>query len=168
MERNFAAMGVYACIEARIEKPHDITSEFDWSFQNRWDTDGREPKYPALAYARTLGSRSFRRKMGTILGQDNAMEVIFAYDDAISARRLRSRGAAACREHGAALPESAEDMAAVVENHPYFTSLGSPRIPKYRKMDKHEMFRQAVEDAVASVLFKEIEPQTEGDASTPG
>ena len=90
-----------------------------------------------------------------ILGQDIAMEVISAYDDAISARRLRSRVAAACREHGAALPESAEDMAAVVENHPYFTSFGLRRISKYRKMDKHELFRQAVDDAVANVLCQE-------------
>ena len=168
MERNFAARGVFACIEARIERPHDITAVFDWSFQNRWESDDREPQHPAPAYARTLGSRSFRRKMEVILGQDIAMEVISVYDDAISARRLRSRVAAACREHGAALPESAEDMAAVVENHPYFTSFGLRRIPKYRKMDKYEMFRQAVEDAVASVLCQAIEPQTEGDASTPG
>ena len=168
MERNFAARGVFACIEARIERPHDITAVFDWSFQNRWESDDREPQHPAPAYARTLGSRSFRRKMEVVLGEDITMDVVSAYDDAISARRLRAQVAAACREHGAALPESAEDMAAVVENHLYFTSLGSPRIPKYRKMDKHEMFRQAVEDAVASVLCKEIEPQTEGDASTPG
>ena len=168
MERNFAAMGVYACIEARIEKPHDIASEFDWSFQNRWESDGREPRYPALAYARTLGSRSFRRKMEVILGQDITMDVISAYDDAISARRLRARVATACREHGAALPESAEEMAAVVENHPYFMSPGPPRVAKYRKMDKHEMFRQAVDDGVASVLCQEVEPQTEEDASTPG
>ncbi len=168
MERNFAAMGVRACIEARIEKPHDIASEFDWRFQNRWESDDPEPKYPAPAYARTLGSRSFRRKMEVILGQDIAMEVISAYDDAISARRLRSRVAAACREHGAALPESAEDMAAVVENHPYFPSFGLRQDPKYRRMDKHETFRQAVDDAVASVLCKEIEPHTEEDASTPG
>ena len=106
--------------------------------------------------------------MEVILGQDIAMEVISAYDDAISARRLRSRVAAACREHGAALPESAEDMAAVVENHPYFTSFGLRQNPKYRKMDKHEIFRQAVDDAVASVLCQEIESQTEEDASTPG
>ena len=59
-------------------------------------------------------------------------------------------------------------MAAVVENQPYFTSVEPPRSPKYRKMDKHEMFRQAVDDAVASVLCKEIEPQSEEDASTPG
>ena len=64
-------------------------------------------------------------------GQDITMDIISAYDDAISARRLRARVAAACREHGVALPESAEDMAAVVENHPYFTSLGPPRTPKY-------------------------------------
>lgn len=32
MERNFAAMGVFACIEARVEKPHDIAAVFDWSF----------------------------------------------------------------------------------------------------------------------------------------
>lgn len=75
---------------------------------------------------------------------------------------------AACREHGAALPEQAEDMAAVVEDHPYFTSFGLRRNPKYRKRDKHEMFRQAVEDAVASVLCQEIEPQTEEGASTSG
>ena len=168
MERNFAARGVYACIEARIEKPHNIASEFDWSFQNRWESNGREPRYPALAYARTLGSRSFRRKMEVILGQDITMDVISAYDDAISARRLRARVAAACREHGAALPESAEEMAAVVENHPYFRSPFPPQVAKYRKMDKHEMFRQAVDDAVASVLCQEVEPQTEEDASTSG
>ena len=168
MERNFAAMGVYACIEARIEKPHDITAVFDWSFQDSWHVDDREPQHPAPAYARTLGNRSFRRKMEVILGQDIAMEVISAYDDAISARRLRSRVAAACREHGATLPESAEDMAAVVQNHPYFTSFGLRRNPRYRKMDKHEMFRQAVDDAVASVLCQEIEPQSEKDTSTPG
>ena len=168
MERNFAAMGVFACIEARVEKPHDIAAVFDWSFQDPWYADDREPEHPAPAYARTLGSRSFRRKMEVILGQDMAMDVISAYDDAISARRLRARVAAACRECGAALPESAEGMAAVVENHPYFTSLGPPRNPKYRKMDKHEMFRQAVDDAVASGLCQEIEPQTEEDASTPG
>ena len=176
MERNFAAMGVFTCIEARVEKPHDMATVFDWSFQSRWESDGREPNHPAPAYMRTLGSRSFRRKMEVVLGEGITMHVVSAYDDAISARRLRARVAAACREHGAALPESAEDMAAVVENHPYFTSLESPRIPKYRKMDKHEMFRQAVEDAVASVLCQEvasvlcqeIEPQTEGDASTPG
>ena len=139
MERNFAARGVFACIEARIERPHDITAVFDWSFQNRWESDDREPQHPAPAYARTLGSQSFRRKIEVILGQDIAMEVISVYDDAISARRLRSRVAAACREHGAALPESAEDMAAVVENHPYFTSFGLRRIPKYRKMDKYEL-----------------------------
>ncbi len=168
MERNFAAMGVYACIEARIEKPHDITAVLDWSFQDSWHADDREPQHPALAYARTLGSRSFRRKMEVILGQDIAMEVISAYDDAISARRLRSRVAAACREHGATLPESAEDMAAVVQNHPYFTSFGLRRNPRYRKMDKHEMFRQAVDDAVASVLCQDIEPQSEEDTSIPG
>ena len=168
MERNFAARGVFACIEARIERPHDITAVFDWSFQNRWESDDREPQHPAPAYARTLGSRSFRRKMEVILGQDIAMEVISVYDDAISARRLRSRVAAACREHGAALPESAEDMAAVVQNHPYFTSFGLRRNPRYRKMDKHEMFRQAVDDAVASVLCQDIEPQSEEDTSIPG
>ena len=168
MERNFAAMGVFACIEARVEKLHDMETVFDWSFQNRWETDDREPVYPAPAYARTLGSRSFRRKMEVVLGRDIAMAVISAYDDAISARRLRSRVAAACRQHGAALPELAEDMAAVVEDHPYFTSFGLRRNPKYRKMDKHEVFRQAVDDAVANVLCREIEPQTGENASTPG
>ena len=127
MERNFAAMGVFTCIEARVEKPHDMATVFDWSFQSRWESDGgREPNHPAPAYMRTLGSRSFRRKMEVVLGEDITMDVVSAYDDAISARRLRARVAAACREHGAALPESAEDMAAVVENHPYFTPLGSP------------------------------------------
>ena len=168
MERNFAAMGVFTCIEARVEKPHDMATVFDWSFQDPWHADDREPEHPAPIYARTLGSRSFRRKMEVILGQDITMDIISAYDDAISARRLRARVAAACREHGVALPESAEDMAAVVENHPYFTSLGPPRTPKYWKMDKHEMFRQAVDDAVANVLCQEIEPQSEEDASTPG
>ena len=168
MERNFASMGVFACIEARVQKPHDTSTEFDWSFQNRWESDDREPVHPAPAYARTLGSHSFRRKMEVVLGQDITMAVVSAYDDAISARRLRARVAAACREHGTALPESAEDMAAVVENHPYFSSLGRFRKTKYRKMDKHEMFRQAVDDAVASVLCQEIEPQTGEDASTPG
>ena len=168
MERNFAAMGVFTCIEARVEKPHDMATVFDWSFQDPWYADDREPEYPAPTYARTLGSRSFRRKMEVILGQDITMDVISAYDDAVSARRLRARVAAACRKHGVALPESAEDMAAVVENHPYFTSLGPPRNPKYRKMDKHEIFRQAVDDAVASVLCQEIEPQSEEDASTSG
>ena len=168
MERNFAAMGVFTCIEARVEKPHDMATVFDWSFQDPWYADDREPEHPAPTYARTLGSRSFRRKMEVILGQDITMDVISAYDDAISARRLRARVAAACRKHGVALPESAEDMAAVVENHPYFTSLGPPRNPKYWKMDKHEMFRQAVDDAVASVLCQEIEPQSEEDASTSG
>ena len=101
--------------------------------------------------------------MEVVLGQNIAMEVISAYDDAVSARRLRSRVAAACREHGAALPESAEDMAAVVENHPYLRSSGLRQDPKYRKMDKHEMFRQAIDDAVADVLCQEIESQTEED-----
>ena len=168
MERNFAAAGVFACIEARVEKLYDTTTVFDWSFQDRREADDREPEHPAPAYERTLGSRSFRRKMEIILGQDITMNVVSAYDDAISARSLRSRVAAACREHGAALPEIAEDMAAVVENHPYFASLGAPYNPKFRKLDKHEMFRQAVDDAVASVLCQEIEPQTEEDTSTPG
>ena len=167
MERNFAAMGVFTCIEARVEKPHDMATVFDWSFQDPWYADDREPEHPAPTYARTLGSRSFRRKMEVILGQDITMDVISAYDDAISARRLRARVAAACRKHGVALPESAEDMAAVVENHPYFTSLGPPRNPKYRKMHKHEMFRQAVDDAVASVLCQEIEPQSRGGCLDP-
>ena len=143
MERNFAAMGVFTCIEARVEKPHDMATVFDWSFQDPWHADDREPEHPAPTYARTLGSRSFRRKMEVILGQDITMDIISAYDDAISARRLRARVAAACREHGVALPESAEDMAAVVENHPYFTSLGPPRTPKYWKMDKHECQRRS-------------------------
>ena len=161
MEKNFAAAGVFACIKARVEKLHDTATVFDWSFQKRWESDDREAEHPAPAYARTLGNRSFRRKMEVILGQDITMNVVSAYDDAISARRLRSHVAAACREHGAALPELAEDMAAVVDNHPYSTSFGLRRNPKYRKMDKHEMFRQAVDDAVANVLCQEIEPQTE-------
>ncbi len=163
MERNFAAMGVFACIEARVEKLHDMETVFDWSFQNRSGTDDREPVHPAPAYARTLGSRSFRRKMEVVLGRGITWAVISAYDDAISARRLRARVATACREHGAALPELAEDMAAVVENHLYFKSTGLHHPPKYRKMDKHEMFRQAVEDAVASVLCQEeIVPPNRG------
>ena len=167
MERNFAAMGVFACIKARIERSHDMATIFDWSFEDPWHTNDPEPEHPAPAYARTLGSRSFRRKMEAILGQALTMAVISAYDDAISARKLRARIAGACQQHGAALLESAEDMAAVRKNHPYFTSLGPPRNPKYRKMDRHEMFRQAVDDAVASVLCQEIEPQTEEDASAP-
>lgn len=91
-----------------------------------------------------------------------------AYDDAISARRLRARVAAACREHRATLRESAEDMGAVVENRPYLASLGTPYSPKYPKMDKYEMFQQAVDYATASVLCQEIEPQTEEDDSTAG
>ena len=158
MERNFAAMGVFACIEARVEKPHGMATVFDWSFQDPPYADDHEPVHPAPAYARTLGSRSFRRKMEVVLGQDITMVVISAYDDAISARRLRARVAAACREHGAALPESAA-MAAIVEKHPNFRSLGPYRTPKHRKVGKHEMFRQAVDDAVARVLCKEIEPQ---------
>ena len=105
--------------------------------------------------------------MEIVLGQDISLAVIFAYDDAISARRLRARVAAACHEYGAALPEAAEDMAAVVENHPYFAPPGPPRNPKYRKIDRHEMFRQAVDDAVASILCQEIEPQIEEDAAAP-
>ena len=168
MERNFAAAGVFACIEARVEKLYDTATVFDWSFQDRGESDDRAPEHPAPAYARTLGSRSFRRKMEIVLGQDITMYVIFAYDDAIAARRLRSHVVAACREHGAALPEIAEDMAAVVENHPYFASLGPPYNAKFQKLDKHEMFRQAVDDAVASILCQEIEPQTEKDASIHG
>ena len=165
MERNFAAMGVCACIEARAENVHETA--FDWSFQDLWETDREMPLHPAPAYTRTLGRRSFRRKMEVVLGRDIALAVISAYDDAISARRLRTRVAAACREHGAALPELAEDMASVVEDDPYFTtSFGLRQIPKYRKMDKHETFRQAVDDAIASVLCHEIGSQSEEGAST--
>ena len=169
MERNFAAMGVHACIKARVENPHDVATVFDWSFQKPQYADDREPQHPAPAYARTLGSRSFRRKMAVVFEQDIAMNVISAYDDAIAARRLRARVAAACREHGAALIESAEDMAAILENHPYyFTSFELSRKPEYRKMDKHERFRQAVDEAIASALCQEIGPQPEEDASPPG
>ena len=169
MERSFAGAGVFANIEARAEKPRDITAEFDWSFRRRWlRSDDREPARPAPAYARTLGSRSFRRKMGVVLGQDITMAVTSAYDDAMSARRLRARIAAACREHGAALLESAEDMPTIVENHSRSMHFGSPESLNYRKLNKHEMFRQAVEDAVASVLCEEVEPQTEEDASPHG
>ena len=169
MERNFAARGVFACIEARIERPHDITAVFDWSFQNRWESDDREPQPSGPG----LCADSRQPKL---LEEDGSYPRTGHRDGGhfrIRRRYLRPKAAVARRrrlprEHGAALPESAEDMAAVVENHPYFTSFGLRRIPKYRKMDKHEMFRQAVEDAVASVLCQEIEPQTEGDASTPG
>ena len=160
MERNFVAAGVFACIAARVDELHDTNSALDWSIQRQSGSDGREPNHPAPAYARTLGNRSFRRKMETVLGKNITMNVIAAYDDAISTRQLRARVAAACRQHGAALSESAEDMAAVVESQSEFTSAGSPLRPRYGGMDRHERFRQAVDDAVANVLCQEIGPQT--------
>ena len=135
MERNFAAAGVFACIEARCDSSHDIAA--------------------APAYARTLGRRSFQRKMKIVLGEDIARGVISAYDDLISALRLRERVAAACRKHGAALLETADDMQPVVETSLDF-SLERHSRPKYRKMDRQEAFRQAVNDAVASVLCQEV------------
>ncbi|MXY33120.1 MAG: hypothetical protein F4186_11530 [Boseongicola sp. SB0676_bin_33] len=84
MEKKFAAIGVCECIEARVDKVRETA--FDWSFQDRWETDDREPVHPAPAYARTLGSRSFRRKMEVVLGRDIALAVIFAYDDESTAK----------------------------------------------------------------------------------
>ena len=135
MERNFAAAAVFACIEARGDSSHNIAA--------------------APAYARTIGRRSFQKKMKIVLGEDIVKDGISAYDDLISALRLRERVAAACREHGAALPEIADDMGPVVENSLHF-SLERHSRSNYRKMDKQEAFRQAVNDAVASVLCQEV------------
>ena len=163
-ERNFAAAGVFACIEARVEAHHDLATAFDWSFQSPFQGDDREPHQPAPAYARTLGNRSFRRKMTTLLGEETTGYVVSAYDDAITARRLRERVAKACRKHGASLSESAADMSAVVENHPYKPAPPSAeKLGKTVAVDKRELFRQAVDDRVANILCTVIESETGED-----
>ena len=104
------------------------------------------------------------------------MDVVSAYDDAISARRLRARVAAACREHGAALPESAEDMAAVVENHPYFTSSNLPESQSIGRWtstrcsgrrSRTQLPASYVRRLPASYV-RRLNPKPKGDASTPG
>ncbi len=160
MERSFVAMGVFACIEARVEKRHDMAAAFDWRFENPWDWDtvDRWP-LPAPAYVRTLGSRSFRRKLDTILGEEITTQLVSAYDDAIAARELQSRVASAFLEYGALLPKSADETLSVVQNDPNCASsvYRKPIRSRRRKMKSHEKFRQAVDDRIASVLCEPIE-----------
>ena len=70
------------------------------------------------------------------------MEVISAYDDASPPEGCGPRSPPAASMERLCPPEA-------IENHPYFTSFGRQN-PKYRKMDKHEIFRQAVDDAATS------------------
>ena len=165
MEKHFSAAGVFACVEARAEKQRAPDMALDWSFLDRPGGDHREPRHPAPAYSRTLGSRSFRRKMATLLGEENTKCVAFSYDDAMAARKLRAKVAAACREHGASLLENSVDMAAVVENHPYEpipAALTGSRL-KRSKVSKRGVFQQAVDDSVALALCKVIQPPAPGD-----
>ncbi|MXY53823.1 MAG: hypothetical protein F4Y86_15055 [Gammaproteobacteria bacterium] len=153
MERDFAAAGVSTCIEERVERQYNLALSFDWSFVSPFEARGVEATRPAPAYARTLGNRGFRRKMDALLGEEITKEVVRDYEDAIAARELRTRVANACREYGASLIESREETAAVEDGDTFRPSSGS-------KINRYNLFRQAVDDRVANVLCDRIQPET--------